>query len=362
MRPDRDAAVSLFKHARRCSSDLDKMTIDKDVLSRIARVTLGHVVQEFPNSQARVFSSPDDFARPTLVHPIFFGSYDWHSCVHGYWLLVCLLDFDLEQAQRHSIVALLDRQLTPGKVTKELDFFTRADQAGFERPYGWAWLLMLTAKLKTSNHPQAPAWLVNLYPLARHLRDKMMDYFTKLPRPIRSGLHSNTAFAMVLALTYAKAVGDERFGTFLIERANVYFPEPMPAPGNEPDGEDFLSQAWQQLLLMRRILDERQFESRVGKILHSIASPQWSELIEPVFTVDRADGRLAHWDGLNLSRAWCMASIAKSLPEYSRHRARLEQAAADHLAAGSAHLHDHYMGEHWLATFLLLACTEVDAS
>jgi len=338
------------------------MTIDKDVLSRIVRVTLGHVVQEFPHSQARVYRSIADFARPRLVHPIFFGSYDWHSCVHGYWLLVCLLDLQLEQAQLLGIVELLDQQLTPDKVAQELAFFARTDQASFERPYGWAWLLMLTAQLQRSNHPRASAWLVNLRPLAQHLRDKLIGYFIKLPRPMRSGLHSNTAFAMVLALRYAKAVGDEPLATFLIERAIVYFPDPLPAAVNEPDGEDFLSPAWQQLLLMQRVLDERQFESRVGRYLHCIDSPPWSELITPVITVDRTDGRLAHWDGLNLSRAWCMASIARSLPSGSRHRARLERAAADHLAAGSAHLHDHYMGEHWLATFLVLACTEPEAS
>ncbi|KTT42580.1 hypothetical protein RSA46_21055 [Pseudomonas oryzihabitans] len=335
------------------------MPIDKDVLSRIASVTLGHVVQEFPHSQARVYSSTEDFARPRLVHPIFFGSFDWHSCVHGYWLLVCMLDFDLEHAQRQGIVELLDRQLTPDKVAKELEFFARPDQTGFERPYGWAWLLMLTAKLQTSNHTRAPAWLVNLRPLAQHLRDKTIGYFIKLPRPLRSGLHGNTAFAMVLALTYAKAVGDEQLATFLIGRAHAYFPDPMPVAVNEPDGEDFLSPVWQQLLLMQHALDEQQFESRVGKYLHCIDSPQWSELITPVITVDQTDGRLAHWDGLNLSRAWCMASIARSLPSDCLYRARLERAATDHLAAGSAHLHEHYMGEHWLATFLLLACTEL---
>lgn len=355
MKPDHGAVVRPFKNALYYSSGFYKMPIDKDVLSRITSVTLGHVVQEFPHSQARVYSSIEDFARPRLVHPIFFGSFDWHSCVHGYWLLVCMLDFDLEQAQLQRIVKLLDRQLTPDKVAKELEFFARADQAGFERPYGWAWLLMLTAKLQTSNHPQAPAWLVNLRPLAQHLRDKKIGYFIKLPRPIRSGLHSNTAFAMVLALAYAKAVGDQQLGAFLIERAHAYFPDPMPMAVNEPDGEDFLSPVWQQLLLMQRVWDEQQFESRVGRFLHCIDSPQWRELITPVITVDRTDGRLAHWDGLNLSRAWCMASIARSLSSDCPYRARLERAATDHLAAGSAHLHDHYMGEHWLATFLLLA-------
>lgn len=334
------------------------INIDKEVVNRIVSVTLRHVVQEFPHSQTRVFTSPEDFVRPSVVHPIFYGSYDWHSCVHGCWLLVKALDNPIDEKLVIEIVDLLDKKFTLQNALTEREFFARPDQGGFERPYGWAWLLALAADLKRSGHPRALTWFDNLAPLSQLIAEKLATYLPKLMTPIRSGVHNNTAFALLLALEYCEAVNDTRLGALLIERAKTYYLKALPSPKNEPGGEDFLSPTWQQFLLLQKVLSETEFEYWLVSAISSFDSHEWMSLLTPVSTVDRSDGRLAHWDGLNLSRAWCMAQVAKSLPEESVYKKQLNSAADAHLSAGRDHLHDHYMGEHWLATFLLLALSK----
>lgn len=329
--------------------------MDNLQFEHIVSATLLHVRQEFPHSQSRVFESAEDLQTPSSVHPIFYGSFDWHSCVHSHWLLLHALERAPQGLQARQIEQHFNSHFTSPKVEAECDFFRRPAQAGFERPYGWVWLLKLVAQLKGSTLPQASQWLANLEPLAELLASRLKSYLPKLVYPIRSGQHNNTAFALLLALDYAQAFNDIEFDRLLQTLALSYFKEAVACPELEPGGEDFLSPTWQQALLMQRVLVPEEYRQWFSTYLLAPSVSASSRLFIPVQVSDRTDGRLAHLDGLNLSRAWCMTRISQSFAVGSDEHCRLTESAAQHLQASSAHLHDHYMGEHWLATFLFLA-------
>ncbi|AUM70795.1 DUF2891 domain-containing protein [Pseudomonas fluorescens] len=321
----------------------------------IVSATLLHVRREFPHSQNRVFESAEDLQKPSIVHPIFYGSFDWHSCVHSHWLLLRALERAPQGPQARQIEQHFNSHFTGPKVEAEHDFFRRPAQAGFERPYGWVWLLKLVAQLKVSTWPQASQWLANLEPLAELIASRLKSYLPKLVYPIRSGQHNNTAFALLLALDYAQAFNQIEFEQLLRALALSYFQDAVACPDLEPGGEDFLSPTWQQALLMQRVLAPEEYRQWFSKYLPAPSFSTTSRLFIPVQVSDRTDGRLAHLDGLNLSRAWCMTRISRSFAVDSDEHRRLTESAALHLQASSDHLHDHYMGEHWLATFLFLA-------
>jgi hypothetical protein len=324
--------------------------------SRLALITLGHLTREYPHSLNLRLESAADLATPSALHPVFHGSYDWHSCVHGYWLLSRLLSRhgrDLPEAG--AIEALFDQQLTAANIALELDFFQKPGRSGFERPYGWAWLLKLAAELAELEHPQGVRWSRNLQPLADWIVAGFEAYLPRLSHPIRGGGHSNTAFALLLALDYAEALGLHSFAGLIKAHAERYFGRDRDCQVWEPGGEDFLSPCLQEALLMQRILDTDAFALWFDAFLPDLALGQPAVLLQPVQSLDRSDGRLAHLDGLNLSRAWCFRQLAGSLPLIDPRRTLLELTAQRHLDAGRAHLQDDYMGEHWLGTFLLLA-------
>lgn len=330
--------------------------LDPDLASNLARITLGHVQREYPHTETvRSQSALDEAGTPRANHPIFFGSYDWHSCVHGHWLLARLLRRCPDMAEAKQIAALFDGAYTEQKVAKELAFFGLPGRAGFERPYGWCWLLKLAVELQGLAGRSGPgaAWHHRLQPLALDISYRLGQYLPRLLYPIRSGTHNNTAFALLLALDYARAC-DEALHEQLQQRAREYFASDKGYQGWEPGGEDFLSPGWQEALLVQRILGA-EFIGWFDAFLPELATGQPAQLLAPVQVSDRSDGRLAHLDGLNLSRAWCMREIAGSLPSDHAGQPRLRAAADAHLQAGAAHLQDDYMGEHWLATFLLLA-------
>lgn len=321
----------------------------------IVSATLLHVRREFPHSQSRVFESAEDLQTPSSVHPIFYGSFDWHSSVHSHWLLLRALERAPQGTQARQIEQHFSSHFTGPKAESECVLFRRPAQAGFERPYGWAWLLKLVAQLKGSALPQAAQWHASLEPLAELLASRLRDYLPKLVYPIRSGQHNNTAFALLLALEYAQAVDHDELDRLLQERALLYFLDAMACPDLEPGGEDFLSPTWQQALLMQRVLAPEDYRQWFSQFLPTPNFSATNRLFIPVQVSDRTDGRLAHLDGLNLSRAWCMARISRSFAVGSDEHRRLTESAAQHLHVSSGHLHDHYMGEHWLATFLFLA-------
>jgi hypothetical protein len=319
-----------------------------DIAARFAEIALGHVTREYPHKLDQVLEGPEDLLGPRALHPIFFGSFDWHSCVHGYWLLLRTLRLHPDMPASVRIRTLADEMFAPGQVAGELAYLDRAYTGGFERPYGWAWLLTLHAEAQRHD----AAWAEDLAPLAAAFAERFKIYLPKLTYPIRTGTHFNTAFALILARDWA-AANDPELAALIADRARAYYGNDRACPAWEPGGDDFLSGALTEALLMKRVLPRGDFLSWFSLFLPDLASGEPKSLFTPAFVSDRSDGKIAHLDGVNLSRAWCWRGLADALaPDL----ATLAHGTADrHLEASLPHVAGDYMGEHWLATFALLA-------
>jgi len=319
----------------------------------LADIALGHVAREYPNILVHVFAGPADAASPRVLHPIFFGSFDWHSCVHGHWLLARLLRLHPELPQAASIAAHFDAAFTGEKVAGELAYLARPTSGGFERPYGWAWLLMLAAELAHHDRRWGPA----LRPLAEAFAARLTAFLPRADYPVRAGVHSNTAFVLALAGDYAATVGDPDLASLIEAKARAWYGADADCQAWEPSGDDFLSPALIEGELMRRILAPAEFRDWFARFLPGAAEGRPAALFHPARVSDRSDGKIAHLDGLNLSRAWCLRGLASALDGADPRRALFTAAADRHLAASLPHVAGDYMGEHWLATFALLALT-----
>lgn len=326
-----------------------------DLASRFINVALGHVTREYPNKLDHVLSGPQDAATPRLLHPIFHGSFDWHSCVHSYWLLARLLGQFPTLADSDRVRTLFSDMFTADNVAAELAYLSRPQSRGFERPYGWAWLLMLAAELHRQQHAAA----TTLQPLAAAFAQRFRDHLPKATYPVRSGVHANTAFAVALALDYARCRDDAALHRALVAAARRWYLDDADYRGWEPSGEDFLSPCLVEAECMRRVLPAEEFSGWFSRFLPRLAQQEPLALFEPVAVSDRSDGRIAHLDGLNLSRAWCWSSLAGSLDDGDPRVAVMRLAAARHIGASLPNIATHYMGEHWLATFALLAIEAV---
>jgi hypothetical protein len=327
--------------------------LDARLASQMAGIALGHVTREYPNKLDHVLTSDADLASPRTLHPIFFGSFDWHSSVHGWWTLLTLgrLFPRIDEAQ--AITKLADSSFTPDKVGAELAYLDRPSSRGFERPYGWAWLLYL--HLEAARHDAG--WGDALAPLARAFAERLSAYLEVMTYPIRVGTHFNTAFALVLSLEWADAF-DPALAAAIRGRALHWFGADRDCQAWEPGGDEFLSPALIEALCMART-HPALFPAWFGEFLPRVASREPATLFTPAIVSDRSDGKIAHLDGLNLSRAWCWLGIAPLLPPAGR--AAAESAADTHLAAAMPHIAGDYMGEHWLASFALLALLVSDA-
>lgn len=321
-----------------------------------AELTLRHLDREYPNKLDHVSGGPADTAVPSSLHPIFYGSFDWHSCVHGWWQVMRLVRLYPAMAPAVAIRRRADAMLVPEKVGGELTYLDRPGTAGFERPYGWAWLLALHQELELQAEPR---WAEALAPLAQAFARRFHDFLPKLTYPLRAGTHTNIAFALTLARRWA--VGHDPALTLLIDdRAWFWFGPDQSCQAWEPSGDEFLSPALTEALLMSEILSPEHFVRWFDGFLPEIADGTPATLLRPALVSDRSDGKIAHLDGLNLSRAWCWRTIAGRLPDGHRLISLAEEVAERHLAAALPHLAADYMGEHWLATFALLALeTEV---
>jgi hypothetical protein len=316
---------------------------------RFAEAALGHVTREYPHKLDHVMDGPEDVRGPRDLHPIFFGSFDWHSCVHGYWLLMRVRRLFPDSGCAPAIDALLEEMITPDNVAGELAYLDRPYSGGFERPYGWAWVLALH---REAQRAADPFYAELLAPLAAAFAERFRIYLPKLTYPIRVGTHFNTAFALVLALEWAQE-NDQELAALIRTRAAAYYDGDRDCPAWEPGGDEFLSAALVEALLMRRVLAEGAFANWLAAYLPRLGQGEPTTLFNPAFVSDRSDGKIAHLDGFNLSRAWCWRGIADVLvPELG---ARALAAAEAHLAASLPHVTGDYMGEHWLATFACLA-------
>jgi hypothetical protein len=330
------------------------MILTRDRASGLARIALGHVEREYPHKLDHVMDRPSDVLEPHVLHPIFHGSFDWHSCVHGYWTLARVLRLQPDIPEADQIRALFERAFTPAKVEGERGYLDRPSARAFERPYGWAWLLKLQAELLT--HGDAP-WAVTLEPLARAFAGRLQAHLPLADYPVRAGSHASSAFALRLVADYAEAAADASLLGALRLKALAWYGEDKDAQAWEPSGEDFLSPVLMEAACMARLLPQTHFGPWFDGFLPHLGTGCPEALFEPARVSDRTDGKIAHLDGLNLSRAWCWRELARALRPGDP-RAALASAAADrHLAAGLPHLEGDYMGEHWLASFALLALT-----
>ena len=325
------------------------MTIDNRMASLFARIALGHVRKQYPYKMDHVLLGDEDTLPPRAFHPIFYGSFDWHSCVHGWWTLLTLRRLFPDNAEAQAIAELADESFTSGKVAVERAYLDRPMSAGFERPYGWGWLLYL--HLEASRH-QDRQWSVELEPLARAFAERLHIYLAKLTYPIRVGTHFNTAFALILALEWAERF-DPPLGKGIRTWAVEKYRDDRDCQAWEPGGDEFLSPALIEALCMARVLRGAEFGNWFAAFLPRLSDRHPATLFAPAHVSDRSDGKIAHLDGLNLSRAWCWRSIAPLLPE--QEAAVAFGAADDHLSAALPHVAGDYMGEHWLASFALLA-------
>ena len=324
-------------------------TLTTELAAHYADIALGHIGREYPNKLDHVLDGPGDARTPRDLHPIFYGSFDWHSCVHSYWMLAILLLGFPDNKAAPAIAARFDEMFTAEKVAGELAYLDRPSSGGFERPYGWAWTLELAHALCDAK----PAWSQTLQPLADAFARRFKAFLPKADYPVRTGVHTNTAFALRLALDYADAFGDDELATLIRERARLWYGADRDAPAWEPSGDDFLSPTLTEAQLMAVVLPQDAFSSWLAAFMPGLARGRPQGLLEPVRVSDRSDGKIAHLDGLNLSRAWAWRELARHLPSEASRIAF--DAAERHLNASLPHVAGDYMGEHWLATYAVLA-------
>lgn len=329
--------------------------------SNFAQITLRCVAKAYPSQPGYIVNGPEDITLPEVVHPSFYGCYDWHSSVHGHWMLARLLRLFPALPEAPAIIAALDRNLTAEKLAVEAAYFSKPGTAAFERMYGWAWILKLAEELHRSTSPEAKRWEQHLQPLTDALVKRYLDFLPKQFYAIRTGVHPNTAFGLAFAYDYAVALGHAPLTDLVAARSRDYFLGDTDYPAKlEPNGSDFLSPALVEADLMRRVLSPQEFATWFEAFLPAMKDGQPANLLTIAVVTDRTDPQLGHLDGLNLSRAWAMRSIAAALPEGSRARAFLAAAAHTHAVDALQHVATgHYEGEHWLASFAVFLLTEM---
>jgi hypothetical protein len=334
-------------------------SFDAAAAERFAKLALACVHKEYPNKIAHVLASDADVGPPRELTPAFCGCFDWHSAVHGHWLLVRLArTFPAAPFVPPARVALA-QSLTAEHIAAEVRYMEAPGRADFERPYGLAWLLQLAAELREWDDPQARAWARTLVPLEHAAAERLASWLPKLSYPIRVGEHAQTAFALGLVLDWARTTGDQGMATLVEARTHDYYFADRDCPmAYEPSGQDFLSPCLAEADLMRRVLKPPQFAAWLGAFLPRLPLDGSAAWLQPAVVTDPADGKLAHMDGLNLSRAWMLEGIAGGLPAGDPRIASLRAAAAAHRASGLAAVTgEHYEGGHWLGSFAVYLVT-----
>jgi len=333
--------------------------LDVNAAERFAKLALACVDKEYPNKISHTLTSDSDVAPPRKLTPAFYGCYDWHSSVHGHWLLVRLARTFPEATFVPSAREGLRQSLTAENIAQEATYLRADGRASFERPYGLAWLLQLVSELREWDDPQAREMAVNLRPLEQAALERLNDWLPKLSHPVRIGEHDQTAFALGLMGDYARATGNGNLADLVKSKARQFYLGDKNCPlAYEPSGEDFLSPCLGEADLMRRVLPSGEFARWLRAFLPQISSSKNGSWLQPVVSPDPSDPKLAHLDGLNLSRAWMLEGIAAGLPKGDKRLPLILSIAEEHSRAGLAAVTGkHYEGGHWLGSFAVYLVT-----
>jgi hypothetical protein len=334
-------------------------TFSAEAAQRFADLALACVHKEYPNKISHVLQSDADVKPPRELTPAFCGCFDWHSAVHGHWLLVRLVRTYPAAPFVSQAREALAQSLTSEHIAAEVRYLAGPGRSDFERPYGLAWLLELAAELKEWDDPQAREWAAALRPLEQASAERIAAWLPKLSYPIRIGEHSQTAFALGLVLDWARSTGDSAMRSLVERRTRDYYLADRDCPMvYEPSGQDFLSPCLAEADLMRRVLPPAEYAAWLGAFLPRLPLDGTASWLQPAVVTDPSDGKLAHLDGLNLSRAWMLEGIAAGLPSGDPRVATLRATAAAHRASGLAAVTGaHYEGGHWLGSFAVYLVT-----
>lgn len=335
--------------------------LSDEQVSAFARLALKNIQIEYPNKPGNVVVDEASVRTPRQMHPAFYGCFDWHSSVHGHWMLVRILKDYPENPVAAEIRQKLHENLTAENLAAELSYFMEDQHKTFERMYGWAWYFRLVIELDSWSDPQGKTWRENLRGLEELLVQRTLDYLPKLSYPIRTGIHPDTGFALGQVLDYARVLKRVELEKLVVETANRHYLQDVDYPTMyEPSGQDFFSSGLNEADLMRRVLEPTEFSAWLDQFLPRLKSGEGGNLFVPAEVSDITDGHIVHLAGLNLSRAWCMRGIASSLPETDSRVNHLRHAAQIHADRGYEYVFSgHYEGDHWLATFAIYLQADV---
>jgi hypothetical protein len=337
---------------------------DAKAAERFAKLALACVHKEYPNKIAHVLNSDADVAPPRKLTPAFCGCYDWHSSVHGHWLLVRLVRTFPEASFAGAARDALKQSLSAENLKQEAAYIRGEGRSSFERPYGLSWLLQLCAELREWDDPQAREWSANLKPLEAAAVERLTTWLPKLSHPVRVGEHDQTALGLGLMFDYARTAKNDALAKLIRDSAKKFFLADKNCPlAYEPSGEDFLSPCLGEADLMRRVLPQKEFASWLKQFMPQIPvgreGSENADWLRIVISPDPSDPKLAHLDGLNLSRAWMLEGILSVLPDDDPRRPALQAAADAHRHAGLAAVTgEHYESGHWLGSFAVYLTTQ----
>lgn len=351
--------ICLLTMTATAQNSVKENSFDVHAAERFANLALACVHKEYPNHITHTLNSDADVAPPRQLTPAFYGCYDWHSSVHGHWLLSRLARTYPDSAFAQPAREALRQSLSEENIKQEAAYLRGEGRSSFERPYGLAWLLQLSADLHEWNDPEAKQMAANLHPLEEAAVERLSAWLPKLSNPVRIGEHDQTAFGLGLILDYPHAIGNGRLAHLVETKARQFYEDDRNCPLDyEPSGEDFLSPCLGEADLMRRVLTKDEFSHWLKTFLPQLSHAKDASWLRPVVSPDPGDPKLAHLDGLNLSRAWMLRGIASALPPKDKRLKAINAAADAHTKAGLAAVTgEHYEGGHWLGSFAVYLVT-----
>ncbi|MGI6395454.1 MAG: DUF2891 domain-containing protein [bacterium] len=337
----------------------ERPVLNLDIAEKLAALSLSCILKPYPNKPGHIFTDEASEVTHTTKTPIFSGCFDWHSAVHMHWTLVRLIRLFPDLSQKQQIIELMNSQFTEEKVKAEFAFFSEKQNVVFERTYGWAWLLRLQSELALLGDENGKKWFEALSPLTKLIRNRSIEYFKKLPKPVRDGTHSNTAFSIDQMLNYATILKDREFEEILKEESLRFFSNDINCPTQyEPSGIDFISPCLSEAYLMSQILDQKEFYRWFDKFLKSPENNEFLSILNPPEVTDHSDYLIGHLVGLNFQRAWAFFGISNALSTDDHRKKLFKSTASNHLDEGLSGMDKTgYGGEHWLASFALYALT-----